>query len=167
MELENINEIWDIFESETTKLRKIVKLKAVQVVFLFCYMGIFKKPQDINCNGCGEPYSFRDLKASKTWRCSNRACGKQTGVRIGSMFEGCKLSLMSILKLMISYVNEISYTQLSNMKEVSFKTARKFYKKFDSILFQQLVVKAPKLGGPGKVINIIKIWIQIYFFLIR
>jgi hypothetical protein len=152
-----MEKVWSIFDGQKTSLKKIYELESsrngvLALVSVFCYLGVFVKPNDVHCPGCREIFSMEDYYEG-SWKCRKNNCYRKVSVRKGSIFFNSKMTLINIIELMIAYVNTISISQTCRLTSLSSKTIRKYFNMFDSLLFEELVRNAPVLGGPGKVSN--------------
>lgn len=112
------------------------------------------------CKGSeNKPHVEKDMKMGKRacldgygWRCNY--CGGRKSLRVGSLFENHRLSIMIIFKLIIHFVLQTKYQNVQSILNCSRQSISDFFHQLRFIVLQNYDRKNVKLGGPGKIVEI-------------
>lgn len=112
------------------------------------------------CKGTqNKPHEEKTMKIVKRscldgycWRCNY--CGSRKSLRVGSLFEGHRLSIIIIFKLIIHFVLQSKYQNMQAIFNCSRQFVYEFYHRLRFIALRNYDRKNVKLGGPGIIVEI-------------
>lgn len=130
-------------------------------------LGLIRKDNDgPNCNTCGETMKLCVLLSNSDkylWRCRKTytnsskkrvKCSSWRSIRANTIFENSNLSLSTILLIINFWCGGSSNKFIAEQCKVSERTVVFWAKKFQEVALDCCVYNAPKIGGPGKTVEI-------------
>jgi len=113
---------------------------------------------DGRCQRCGVGVLYmrsdKSLCDGKNWRCSNKKCTLKYSIRRDSFFEGSKLSIITILKIVYFWSHGYPLEIVVHESGISAKTIVDFYNLCREVCGVVLKERSQKIGGPGKTVEI-------------
>lgn len=86
------------------------------------------------------------------WRCN--FCGNRKSLRAGSLFEGLRLPIVFLFKLILHWVLQSKYQNLQTMFNCSRQFIYEFFHRLRYLSLKDYDRENVKLGGPGKIVEI-------------
>ncbi|KAG0423670.1 hypothetical protein DMUE_6132, partial [Dictyocoela muelleri] len=103
------------------------------------------------CEECGNLNDMSYVKRKSAldgfiWTC-DKSCRKSHCLRKNSFFEGCRLDILLIFKIIYKYINKNSYSQISRDLEINRNTVSDYAEKVREIICEYIFQNNQQIGG--------------------
>ncbi|KAM0687957.1 hypothetical protein COBT_000793 [Conglomerata obtusa] len=130
----------------------IIRFKQEELIIFMMQEKYLKK--EVLCTICRASMRlvcYNKCKDKKAWRCMNTTCKnykEYMSIRLGSFFEGFKLDLLLIFRIIIKYATRQTRYSIKEYFKLPVRTIGKIFAKPVNVI-PMINFEFNKLGGPG------------------